>query len=210
MIHRTYPNFVVEELLNNLVIDREDHQFQIKDEKVFQNTLLYIRKSEFTSDELVLKEQRDFLIDLIQQDIDSESLEINGAPKKRFVVDLEIKYIGANRNYPVLSFFIESEKHELNTAENNLIVLRRQERIIKHEETMSWTFPGIVLRVVRLNTLRSPMDVPTRTICGSRVDLDNGSTLVSGGHDVFEFQHWGETKELPEISLKTKKKFRFF
>ncbi|MFX0095945.1 MAG: hypothetical protein ACFFBD_29675 [Candidatus Hodarchaeota archaeon] len=209
MIYRNYSKLIVEEILNELIVEREDHQFQVKEEKIIQNILLYVKDGGFWQNDALLNEKREFLIDLIQQGIDKESIEVNGTPKKRFVLDLDIKYVGVDKS-PILFFSIESERHELNPSNINQVVLRRQERIIEHEESMSWTFPGLISKVSRVNNLRPLNDIPTKNICGSRVDLDNGESHVSGGLDVFEFQSWGEKPKVPEISLKKKRRFRLF
>lgn len=215
MIYGSYSNFFVEEILNDLIVERADYQFHVKAEKVLETILLYVKDSNSDLNKLsqqksLLMEKRESLIANIQQTIDNESLEVNGVIKNRFVVDFELKFIGINKDCPVLSFYIESERHELIPSETNRIILRRQECKMPYEETLSWTFPGLISDVLRVNQLRPPSDIPTKIICGSRVDLDNGETFVSGGHDIFEFQYLEDWGKFPEVSLKKKKRSRLF
>lgn len=147
-----------------------------------------------------LQARLEYFSQVVQVMIENEQIEVNNCPVQRYLVDIKLKFLNSNHQLPILSILIESQHHQLLKGETNRIVLRRQEEIKTHEITESWVTPGLIERAVRVNLLRAPND-PTimETICGSRVDFDNGETRVVGGTDIIEFQYsenWGEIKEI--------------
>ncbi|MFX1537611.1 MAG: hypothetical protein ACFFDI_25725 [Promethearchaeota archaeon] len=184
-------------------IMEESCQFRVSKECITQEIYYFI---EDPLEELAalrqgqLQARLDYFSQVVQLMLDNEQIEVNNCPVQRYVVDIQLKYLNSNHQLPILSISVESQHHQLLEGETNRIVLRRQEEIKTHEITESWITPGLIERAVRVNLLR-PRNDPTimETICGSRVDFDNGETRVAGGTDIIEFQYsenWGEVKEI--------------
>ncbi|MFX0090687.1 MAG: hypothetical protein ACFFBD_02900 [Candidatus Hodarchaeota archaeon] len=136
--------------------------------------------------------------------LDNEYVEVNGQPVQRYVVDLIIRYPNYNQQHPVLCVSIESQKYQLLPNKLNRLILRRQEEIKDYDVTESWVAPGIIQRAARVNLIRPLNDASvTETICGSRVDFENGKTRICGGTDIIEFLYSENWEEIKEICLET-------
>ncbi|MFX1251781.1 MAG: hypothetical protein ACFFCZ_09255 [Promethearchaeota archaeon] len=186
-----------------VTIVEESCQFRINKDCITQEIYYFIEDplEELASlEQGQLQARLDYFSQVVQVMLDNEQIEVNNCPIQRYLVDIKLKFLNSNYQLPILNILVESQHHQLLEGETNRIVLRRQEEIKTHEITESWITPGLIERAVRVNLLR-PQNDPTimETVCGSRVDFDNGETRVAGGTDIIEFQYsenWGEIKEI--------------
>ncbi|MFX0092189.1 MAG: hypothetical protein ACFFBD_10545 [Candidatus Hodarchaeota archaeon] len=195
---------------SQVVLVHMDCQFRVHNEYVAQELYIHFedRFNEFAQlDKEFLKERLEKLTQATQIMVNQEHLEVNAQPLQRYVVDASVQYWNSNPQFPVIRILLESDRIHLKPNTLNQIVLRRNEEVKDYDTTESWLVPGLIENATRVNLLRSKPD-PTimETICGSRVDFDNGESRASGGTDVIEFKYlenWGEMKEVDLSQART-------